>query len=80
MSVLASIIKQKIFFNPNDKKHINVYKLFLREHRWGKHGCPFILEFPYLTIPDMIKDKMVHKLLGVKQESYKVNLDESRYQ
>jgi hypothetical protein len=75
MSVLASIIKQKIFFNPSDKKHINAYKVFLREHRWGNGGCPFILEFPYLTIPDMIKDKMVHKLLGVRIEPYKVNLE-----
>jgi len=75
MSVLASIIKQKIFFNPNDKKHINAYKTFLREHRWGNNGCPFILEFPDLTIPDMIKDRLIHKLLGIRHEPYKANLE-----
>jgi hypothetical protein len=71
MSVLAAIIKQKSFFDANNKKHITVYKTFLRDHRWGINGCPFILEFPYLTIPDMIKDKMIHKLLGVRKEDYR---------
>ncbi len=71
MSVLATIIKQKIFFDPNDKKHINMYKTFLRTHAWGNDGCPFILEFPYLTIPDMIKDRMIHKLLSVKKEDFR---------
>lgn len=68
MSVLATIIKPKIFFDVSNKKHIDLYKAFLRKHSWGVNGCPFILEFPYLTIPDMVKDKMVHKLLGVKRE------------
>lgn len=71
MSVLATIIKQKIFFDPKNKKHIKMYKDFLASNQWGKEGCPFILEFPYLTIPDMIKDKMIHKLLGVKKEDYR---------
>ena len=51
-----------------------MYKTFLRTHAWGKDGCPFILEFPYLTIPDMIKDKLIHKLLKVHKEDYKANL------
>lgn len=68
MSVLATLIKPKMFFDVSNKKHIDLYKSFLRKHSWGVNGCPFILEFPYLTIPDMVKDKMVHKLLGVKRE------------
>jgi len=75
MSVLASIIKQKIFFDADNEKHIKLYKSFLKDHRWGREACPFILEFPYLTIPDMIKDKLIHKLLNVKQESYKANIE-----
>jgi hypothetical protein len=71
MSVLATMIKPKIFFDPSDKKHIALYKNFLRTHAWGENSCPFILEFPYLTIPDMIKDKMIHKLLGVKREDHR---------
>lgn len=74
MSVLALMIKPKILFDPNSKKHITVYKNFLRCHSWGINGCPFVLEFPYLTIPDMIKDKMIHKLLGVKRDDYRSRL------
>ena len=36
-------------------------------HAWGKDGCPFILEFPYMTIPDMIRDKLIHKILKVEK-------------
>jgi len=68
MSVLALLIKPKTLFDPHSKKHITAYKNFLRSNSWGVSGCPFVLEFPYLTIPDMIKDKMIHKLLGVKRE------------
>jgi hypothetical protein len=71
MSVLAAIIKPKMFFDPKSKQHINMYKNFLKTHAWGNNGCPFILEFPYLTIPDMIKDKMIHKLLGIKKEDFR---------
>jgi len=71
VSVLATMIKPKLFFDPSSKKHITMYKNFLRTHSWGKDGCPYILEFPYLTIPDMIKDKMIHKLLGVKRDDHR---------
>ena len=65
MSVLATLIKPKILFDADNRKHIERYRDFLRDHKWGFDGCPFILEFPYLTIPDMIKDRMIHKLLKV---------------
>jgi hypothetical protein len=41
-------------------------KKFFSEHTWGSDGCPFVLEYPYMTIPDMIKDKLVHKTLGIQ--------------
>jgi hypothetical protein len=71
MSVLALMIKPKTLFDPCSKKHITIYKNFLRTHSWGVNGCPFVLQFPYLTIPDMIKDKMIHKLLGIKRDDYR---------
>jgi hypothetical protein len=67
MSVLATLIKPKVLFDIDDKKHIMQYRDFLQHHKWGIDGCPFVLEFPYLTIPDMIKDKMIHKLLKVEK-------------
>jgi homoserine acetyltransferase len=42
----------------------------LRTGSWGHDGCPYVLEFPYLTIPDMIKDKLIHKFLKVKKVTY----------
>lgn len=65
MSVLATIIKPKKFFSVNDEADIKRYKSFLKTHAWGTACCPFILEFPYLTIPDMIRDKLIHKILKV---------------
>jgi hypothetical protein len=56
-----------MYFDVNDKKHMQKYKDFLSKNRWGINGCPFVLEFPYLTIPDMIKDKVIHKFLNVKR-------------
>jgi hypothetical protein len=63
--VLETLIKPKRFFNEKSKDDINMAKQFFTHHRWGFDGCPFILEYPYLTIPDMIKDKMIHKTLGI---------------
>jgi len=63
--IIETMIQQKRFFNANDKKDLNEAKCFFETHKW-KNVCPFILEFPYLTVPDMIKDKMVHKALKIK--------------
>ena len=65
--IIESLIKQKVPFDLENTRHVNLYKGFLASNRWGTNGCPFILEFPYLTIPDMIKDKMIHKFLKVKK-------------
>jgi hypothetical protein len=66
--ILDEYIKQKRFFNINDKKDIAIAKKFFKEYAWGIESCPFILEFPYLTIPDMLKDKMIHKFLNLKYD------------
>lgn len=63
--ILESLVRQKRYFNENSKQDILDAKGFFRDHKWGLDGCPFILEYPYLTIPDMIKDKLIHKSLGI---------------
>ena len=73
--ILQSLIKPKVFFDIDSKKHVEQYRDFLLHDKCGNEGCPFILEFPYLTIPDMIKDKLVHKFLKVQKLRY----NESRY-
>lgn len=59
--------KERIKFNVNSKEHVEMYKTFLTKSYWGRTGCPFELEFPYTTIPDMIKDKLIHKFLKVEK-------------
>jgi hypothetical protein len=55
-------------FDVNNKKDVEMYKNFLTTRRWGGTGCPFVLEFPHMTIPDMIKDKMMDKYMKIDRE------------
>ena len=53
-------------FNPSNKSDLKLVKSYLHNSRWD-NGCPFILEWPYLDIPSMIKDKITtHTLGGLK--------------
>jgi hypothetical protein len=69
--ILDLVQSQKRLFNPKSKTDLLTYKTFLKKG-WGKSGCPFILVFPYQTVPHMIQDKIIHNVLGVKN-------DKSRY-
>lgn len=46
-------------FYPDVGIHLEIYKKFLEDKSWGAFGCPFLLEWPYETIPGMIHDKIV---------------------
>jgi hypothetical protein len=70
--ILESKMGQKRFFNPKSKYDLDAYRKFLKTGGWGSNGCPFFLVFPYMTIPHMIQDKIIHRVLGVKN-------DKSRY-
>ena len=53
-------------FDISSKKDIDIYKQFLKTNTWKVTGsCPFELEFPYVSVPDMIKDKLIRKFLKV---------------
>ena len=65
MSILAKVQRQRIRFDPADKKHVEVYRNFLINHTWGKEGCPFELQWPHLSIPDMVKDKIINHYLKI---------------
>lgn len=62
------ILKQKTKrkFDVKNKKDLDVYKKFLTKNGWGAEGCPFALEYPYVSIPYMIQEKIVKNVLGVK--------------
>ena len=65
--ILEKMYRQKRYFNEKSKADLQSAKSFFETHSWRhEQGCPFILEYPYLTVPDMIKDKMVHKIFGIE--------------
>ena len=41
-------------FDVSNKEDLRAYKHFLATRSWGEKGCPFELEWPWLSIPDMI--------------------------
>jgi hypothetical protein len=63
--ILDKLMRQKRFFDVNEKKDIDAFKRFLKNQAWGKDCCPFMLEEPWLTVPDMIKDKLIRHYLKV---------------
>ena len=50
-------------FDPKNKKHLEEYKYFVVQRKW-RSSCPFWLEWPYLTVPDMVKDKLINNIIG----------------
>lgn len=65
--ILETLVRQKRYFDAKNKKDIQSAKLFFTNHSWGHEtGCPFILEYPYMSVPDMIKDKLIHKVLDIE--------------
>ena len=51
-------------FNPDSKEDLRIYKHFLDNHSWGSGGCPFELEWPWLSIPDMISHKIAENTVA----------------
>ena len=58
--------KQRKPFDVNSQTDCSIFAKFLKNGAWGKDGCPFEIEDPWLSIPDMIKDKLARKHLGIK--------------
>ena len=56
---------QKVKFDVKNVKHLEEYKYFVINNSW-KNGCPFELDWPFLTIPDMIKDIVVRHFLKIE--------------
>ncbi len=65
MNVLAQVQRQRVRFNPEDKSHVESYRYFMVNRKWENPGCPFELVWPYLSIPDMIKDKIINYQLKI---------------
>lgn len=63
MSILH--IKQKRKFSVESKEDLNVFSEYIKTSSWGPNGCPFTIEYPWVNVPDMIKDKLVKKHLDI---------------
>ena len=61
--ILDAFVKTKRHFDVNSKKDIAIFAEFMKKSAWGPDRCPFVLEYPYLSIPDMIKAKIINKML-----------------
>lgn len=57
--------KDKRLFNVKSKADLNIFKTYLISNAWGPHGCPFKVEEPYISIPDMLKDKITRHFLKI---------------
>jgi hypothetical protein len=49
---------QKRHFDPHSKNDIKEYDFFLKNDRW-QNKCPFFVEWPYLSITEMIRTKLI---------------------
>ena len=59
-------INQRHLFDASSKDDLKMVRYFLHNNKW-ESNCPFYLEWPYLDIPTMIKDKIVkYTLKGLK--------------
>ena len=54
---------EKVPFNPHIMAHIKRYARFLSEGKWGKDKCPFILEEPFTSIPEMCNYRVIRYYL-----------------
>lgn len=50
----------KRIFNPHNGQDLQVFQDFLLNSRWS-HGCPFVIEWPFLNVVDMIKHKIIYQ-------------------
>lgn len=52
-------------FDPASSEDLTIYKKFLDDSNW-KNGCPFVIEWPFLTVPDTIQHKIMnHHINGL---------------
>jgi hypothetical protein len=58
---------QRHLFDASSKDDLKLVRKYLHTLSWGNDGCPFYLEWPYLDIPSMVKDKITtYTLKGLK--------------
>jgi hypothetical protein len=61
--ILSAQIVKKRKFNPESKNDRKLAYKFLKTNSWknlSENGaCPYVVEWPYLDIPSMLKDRLL---------------------
>jgi hypothetical protein len=60
--IVQLTVNNRHIFEPSNKEDMEIVKTYLHTNSWGLK-CPFILEWPYLDVPSMIKDKITRYVL-----------------
>lgn len=55
---ISHLVWTKRHFDPTSKEDLSLYKYFLDNRKWPEN-CPFILEWPFLTMQEMIQHKLI---------------------
>jgi len=63
--ILDLNIKQKRSFNAKSKEDMIIAKKFFTNWSWGGNGCPFVLEQPHLSVPEMMKEKIINGMFKI---------------
>lgn len=56
MGVSTLGIKPRRVFDPKNRDDLLEYKYFITKGHWKGGSCPFQLQWPYLTIPNMLHE------------------------
>lgn len=56
--------RNKVPFDVSNREHLMVYDRFIKTSSWGKDGCFFDLEEPFISIPHMIDHKLALRYLN----------------
>ncbi len=55
---LSHMVWTKRLFDAKSKEDIKEYAYFLKNSKW-RVNCPFIIEWPHLTVTNMITTKLI---------------------
>ena len=68
LMVLDKFVKEKRIFNEYNRKDLAAVRYFFQNKSWGPDCCPFVLEPPFMCIPDMVTEKLINKAMGIEKE------------
>ena len=63
--ILENYLKPKRYFDVTSRKDLQIAKSFFEKWSWGGAGCPFILEQPHLSVPEMMREKIINKMFKI---------------